>query len=171
MSTYRDFVNHKPQVVSGSEARPVDESTSTRLRQIWNQSAIPVLYRRGPGNPLLARLPWQPDNRAWLHAIGRKHPAWVASERHWELPQAWFEKLAGKCLDKSGRVYIIQPYREQEKCAPACWSAQGETCECSCMGVNHGANGSGSGWKIVSDAFATRWGPRHLACRLLTRSR
>lgn len=147
----------------------MDEGSKEQLRRVWGQEAVPVLYRRGPGNPLLARLPYDVTNRAWLQASGRKNPVWDTKARRWELPQAWFNKLVTRCLDRFGRVYIIQPYREQEKCAPACWAAEGEECQCSCMGVNHGASSPGGRWKIVSEAFATRWGERHLACRLLSK--
>lgn len=147
----------------------MSEGAEDQLRQIWNQGTIPVLYRRGPGNPLLARLPYALTNRPWLGSFGRKNPEWDVKAKHWELPQAWFNNLVHACLDKFGSLYIIQPYREQEKCAPACWAAQGEECQCSCMGVNHGASSAGGDWKVISDAFATRWGERHLACRLLTR--
>ena len=133
----------------------MDEGSKEQLRQIWSQEAVPVLYRRGPGNLLLARLPYDVTNRAWLQASGRKNPVWDAKARRWELPQAWFNNLVGRCLDKYGRVYIIQPYREQEKCAPACWAAQGEECQCSCMGVNHGASSPG----VVGKSYRMRSRP------------
>jgi hypothetical protein len=59
------------------------------------------------------------------------------------------------------KLYIIQPYREQEKCSPSCQDAEGHECQCSCMGRYHGIG-------RVSDTFATRWGDQELACRLLT---
>jgi hypothetical protein len=66
-----------------------------------------------------------------------------------------------------GKVYIIHLYREQEKCSPACQNAAGHECQCSCMGRHHGAGNDGT-WFEVSDTFATRWGKKELACRLLT---
>ena len=81
----------------------MSEGTEEQLRQIWNQGAIPVLYRRGPGNPLLARLPYALTNRPWLGSFGRKNPEWDAKAKHWELPQAWFNKLVHGCLDKFGQ--------------------------------------------------------------------
>lgn len=149
----------------------VIEAERERLRRVWEQQAIPVLYRRGAGQALLMRLPYSPTNRAWLQRAGRIHPKWIAGSKHWELPQAWFNRLVRQSLDTFGRAYIIQPYREQEKCAPACWNAEGDECQCSCMGANHGSRSSNSGWRVVSDTFATRWGDRHIACRLVTRGR
>lgn len=147
----------------------MDEDSHAKLASIWRQKAIPVLYRRGPGHPLLARLPYHLTNRPWLQASGRKNPIWLHKEKYWELPQAWFNDLVKRCAEKFGQVYVIQPYHQHETCAPACWNAAGEICECSCMGANHGSGHPGSGWKVVSDAFATRWGERELACRLIKR--
>jgi len=38
-------------------------------------------------------------------------------------------------LAKYSKVYVIQPYREQEKCSPTCQNAIGHECQCSCMGL------------------------------------
>ena len=83
------------------------------------------------------------------------------------LPKSWFNDFVDRALRRYGKVYIIQPYREQEICAQACQEAQGHECQCSCMGANHGIGNDGN-WFEVSDAFSTRWGERELACRLLT---
>ena len=147
----------------------MDEGTSEQLRRVWKQATVPVIYRPEPGEPLRVKLPYGTANRAWLQASGRIHPVWIAKGTYWEVPQAWFNDLVNRSLDKFGRVYIIQPFREQEKCAPACWAATGEICQCSCMGANHGMNSPGGRWKIISEAFATRWGERQLACRLIAR--
>ena len=72
-----------------------------------------------------------------------------------------------RSLAEYGKVYVIQPYREQEKCSPACQNATGHECQCSCMGLYHGAGNDGS-WFEVSDTFAARWGEQELACRLMT---
>lgn len=145
------------------------ESERERLAQVWQQSSIPVLFRQGVGKPLLMRLPYSATNRAWLRRDARTNPIWNPEGKRWELPKAWFGRLVEQSLETYGRVYIIQPYHEQEKCAPACWNAEGDECQCSCMGVNHGSQSSGASWKIVSDAFATRWSDTQIACRLVTR--
>ncbi|MGF1924720.1 MAG: hypothetical protein ACQUHE_11120 [Bacteroidia bacterium] len=147
----------------------MNQSGIERIRQVWSQNLIPVLYRRGTGYPLLMRLPYQEGNRAWLKGYGRNNPQWIKDKQHWELPQAWFNDLVSKTLSKWGKLYIIQPYREQETCAPACWNALGHECQCSCMGANHGSQSHGGNWFIVSDTFATRWNAKELACRLLVK--
>jgi hypothetical protein len=143
-----------------------------RIKQIWGQARVPVLVQRGKGKPPHCRLPYEPkkrDNRAWIRNGRRTDVRWDRERKYWEFPQAWFNDLVDRCLEEFGKVYIIQPYREQEKCAPACWNAMGHECQCSCMGENHGAGSAAGRWKIVSDTFATRWGEATFACRLLSK--
>ena len=142
--------------------------STERLKAIWEQCAIPVVLRRdGPGDLLRVRLPFGADNRWWLRNGRIRNPAWVGGkECYWELPKSWFNDFVDRALVRYGKVYVIQPYREKEVCAPACWNAVGHECQCSCMGANHGS-GNCNGFFEVSDNFAVRWGKRELACRLI----
>jgi hypothetical protein len=137
--------------------------------RIWGQTAIPVIYRQGGSAPLLMRVPYRPDNRTWLRSESQRKPEWNPKEKHWKIPKSWFERIVEQALARFGRVYVIQPYREQEKCAPACWTARGITCECSCMGANHGSQVPFGRWHVVSDTFAVRWGEEKFACRLIAK--
>lgn len=139
------------------------------LKSVWNQARTPVVLRRGgKGQRLRIRLPFAGGNRHWLQAGKRTAATWVPTHKCWEVPKAWFNEFVEKALHRYGAVYVIQPYREQEKCATACLNATGHECQCSCMGANHGAGNDGS-WFEVSETFATRWGEQHLACRLMVR--
>ena len=145
------------------------EDTNARLLAVWDQRLIPVIIRRGgKGQCLRVRLPYGADNRQWLQNDRRTSPTWFSSEHYWEAPKAWFNDLVERSLARYKKLYIVQPFREQEKCAPACMNAIGHECQCACMGANHGTGNDGS-WFEVSDIFATRWGELHLACRLMTR--
>ena len=138
-----------------------------QLKAIWNQRTAPVLLRRLGCRPLALRVPDRTSNLDWVRDGRRRTPLWMEQGSYWELPRAWFNSLVVQLLDEFDRVYTIQPFRSQQKCAPACWNALGEDCECSCMGERHGSNHPGRGWKIVSETFATRWGEEEFACRLL----
>lgn len=144
-----------------------DESNSNELKHVWGQKGMPVVLRRnGKGEKLRVRLPFSDDNRHWLQNGRRTTPAWSGKHQCWELPKAWFNDFVTQALNRYGKLYVIQPYREQEKCSPACLNATGHECECSCMGANHGAGNDGS-WFEVTETFATRWGEHELACRLM----
>ena len=146
----------------------MQEVDQARLKVVWSQSHVPVVLRRGgKGEKLRIKLPYSIDNRIFLQSLGRHNPVWVADQHCWETPKSWFNDFVGKALERYRSLYIIQPYREQEVCARACMEASGHECNCSCMGLNHGSGMHGA-WFEVADTFATRWGNRQLACRLLT---
>jgi len=140
-----------------------------RIKKIWNQRTIPVIIRRmGAGQFHRVRIPYSQLNRDWLKNSRRNQPNWLAGKRCWEIPKAWFNDFVERALKRYGKLYIIQPYRQQEVCAPACMNARGHECQCSCMGANHGMGNDGS-WFEVSDAFATKWEQKEWACRLMVR--
>lgn len=143
------------------------DSDTARLSWVLSQQAAPVALRLGKGHKLRVKVPYAEDNRRWLQDGKRTSPKWLKEKKQWEIPSSWFNDFVERALIRYGKVYVIQPFREQEKCAPACWNAIGHECQCSCMGAHHGA-GNGAGWFVVSDTFATRWGTLHLACRLMT---
>lgn len=135
---------------------------------IWKQEIIPVIFkpRQGMG-PLHVKLPYREDNRDWLKGGNARRPDWVKQYKCWTTPRTWFNELVRKMLVRHGKVYLIQAYKELEKCAPACWKAQGFDCECSCMGVNHG-RGGGEDWYEISETLAVRGTEERLSCRLVT---
>jgi hypothetical protein len=89
------------------------------LSYVWKQRQIPVILRRtGRGEQLRVRLPFADDNRQWLHNGRRTAPEWIGgTNAYWELPKSWFNDFVDRALLRYGKVYIIQPYREQEICA------------------------------------------------------
>lgn len=140
-----------------------------RRKAIWDQKQIPVVLRRGKkGQRIRVRLPSSDDSESWLRNGRRALPKWVESLECWELPKKWFSDFVERALNRFGSVYVFQPYREQEKCSPACLNAGKHECQCSCMGANHGIGNDGS-WFEISETFATKWGEQRLACRLMRR--
>lgn len=139
-----------------------------KIEGIWLQKTVPVIFRRGPGYPLLLRLPYVNGNYDWLRNQKHRKPKWLpGNKNYWELPASWFNDLVNRLLRRWGKLYIIQPHRKQEKCARACWEARGHECECSCLGEHHGSQNPSGKWFEVSDTFATKWQTKELACRLL----
>jgi hypothetical protein len=81
--------------------------------------------------PLMVGLPYRDGNKDWLRGDGRRRPRWQARYECWEVPAAWFDDLVRNLLLRFGQAYVVQPYRQMEKCAHACWNAKGFECECS----------------------------------------
>lgn len=141
---------------------------SSLLKRIWNQKIIPVIFRSLSERKVRIRVPFNSDNREWIKEGHRNKPKWDINQKCWILPNSWFNDIVNKCIDKYSKVYIIQPFRKQEKCAPACWNAKYHECNCSCMGANHGNRSPNNDWLIISETFATKWGEKEYACRLLS---
>lgn len=142
------------------------------IRRQWQNPNIPIVVRTGiRGRKLTARLPYRGDNRKWLYGLAtssrKPEISWAQREGAWKLPVNWLNRFVESALERYGRLYIVQPYRVMEKCAPACRNARGHDCQCSCMGANHGI-GDGDGWFDVSETFSFRWGPQEAAIRLMT---
>ena len=146
------------------------ETQDKNAAAIWKQNSVPVIYRQGGSQPLMIRLPFAKDNRDWLQSDRRRTPEWNARFKCWDTPRSWFDDVVTRSLQRFGRIYVIQPYRVQEKCAPACWNARGFECECSCMGAHHGSRNPSGKWRVISDTFAIEWHGRQLACRLIEAS-
>lgn len=139
----------------------------TSLKDIWRQTKRPVIFRQGLGHPLLLKLPYRADNKDWIRNGRRNIPNWNAHYKCWEIPMAWFEKAIRAAFDRFEGIYVIQPLRKQQKCAPACWNAEGIECECSCMGGNHGTGHPLGRWYVVSETCAVSWGQRDYIASLM----
>jgi len=133
---------------------------SAELRAICFQDEIPVVVRLEHGRIAVrfGRGHWRDSYWPGI----RSEPA----AKCYSLARGWFNAIVQEAIKSCGRVYVIHPYREHERCAPACWHALRADCSCSCMGKNHGSQNA-DGWFVVADTCAVRWGERKLACRLL----
>ena len=142
--------------------------TSERLSRLWWDGKDPVLLRRPRPKPLMLRLPFSYGNGTWVRHDHRSKPKWNKPWECWDTPVAWLDDLVTRSLKKYGRIYIVQPVSKLQKCAPACWNAQGYECECSCMGINHGNGEPHGNWKEISESLAVTVGKREFSCRLVT---
>lgn len=136
--------------------------------RFWKQTRLPVIFQRQRPARLLIRLPYAEDNKVWLRNRERIKPSWDKLNGAWEVPQAWFERAIRLSFSRYGACYVIQLYREQEVCAPACWNALGADCECSCMGANHSTGRPNGRWYEINETFAVLWGVQRYSVRLLT---
>jgi hypothetical protein len=143
-------------------------SEEQRMLEIWKQYPIPVVFRPRGKQKLMLKIPYQyGSNFEWLRMDHRVRPVWNRQFKCWEVPRGWFEEIAARLLQRFSKLYVIQPYRTAEKCAPACWNALGLTCECSCMGEHHGSGQPPGKWHIVSETCAVSWHGRRYGSRLI----
>lgn len=144
-----------------------EDLTDAQLKAIWRQGQIPAIFKRSRPLPVLLRVPLAQGNLEWLRDDRRTKPQWNGQFKAWEIPTTWFDSVIRLSLKRYRAVYVIQLYREQQKCAPACWNAEGFHCECSCMGESHGGGHPGGSWYEVSEIFAVSWGVQRYSCRHL----
>ena len=141
---------------------------------VWNQGKLPVIYVPYSG-PLMIRLPkgvfTSTQEGEWLRLVERHRRKPQRNERFncWDVPRAWYRDLSRQIVERFDKTYLIKPYRESQKCAPACWDAKGDLCVCSCMGKNHGLGQPGGQWFIVSDTCAVKWGEKDYSLSVLSR--
>ena len=146
----------------------MDPDNRKRLKAVWRQDKVPVLFRQSSG-PLLVKFERFLGDRAWLRRQRGRIPRRDEKFRCWSTPRSWLDGLVDQFLNQYGQLYIIQPLKRQQKCAPACVNALGHECECACLGENHGSGHLGRSWRVISEVFATKWSEEELACRLLSR--
>lgn len=116
------------------------------LNPAWRFAREAIIFKRR-GSPLMVRMPYAPDNRAWLGSIRTRVRGlvWNRAEGHWECPSAWLSALAEVVVARCGRVWLVQEIDGDAGCNESCMNARGLDCECGCLGRNHGA-GAGDGW-------------------------
>ena len=146
----------------------MDSQILERLQEVWDQTKIPVISNKGKGVPLRVQLPEGVDGYNWIKKGRRNLPKWVKQYRYWKAPYAWLKILTQEALDEFGKVYLIQSFQSQEKCARVCKEATGYDCDCSCAGEYHGSNNM-DGWVEISDTFATQWTTPRKGFRLLVK--
>ncbi len=137
------------------------------LKVLWRQGRVPTIFKPNKPLPVLVKLPFAEENLEWLRDGRKSKPKWNSRYKAWEIPTAWFDSVIKLALRRFNETYVIQLYKEQQKCAPACWNAQGFHCECSCMGENHGGGDPGGNWYEVSETYAVSWGVQRYSCRHL----
>ena len=139
------------------------------LKDIWRQRRIPVIFIPPQGS-LMVRLTlyWGREAYRWLRNGQRAKPSWDRLHRCWIIPRTWFQSTLDHLREES-ETYVVQPYRPQQKCAPACWNAVGDWCECSCMGANHGLGQPDGKWNVISEYCAIKYRDRDYAVRLYPR--
>lgn len=144
-----------------------EELSDLDLKALWRQGDVPTIFKPSKPLPVLVKLPYAEGNLDWLRNDRRSKPKWSTKYKAWEIPAAWFDSVIRLTLRRYADAYVIQLYREQQKCAPACWNAEGFHCECSCMGENHGGGHPGGSWYEISETFAVSWGVQRYSCRHL----
>jgi hypothetical protein len=101
----------------------------------------------------MVRMPYKPDNRAWLHEqLGDYiRPEWNKVAGHWEIARPHMRAVVEALADRFGIVEVIIDSRVVSRCDTQCQNATGDECDCECMGENHGGTGYWRSWIEVGE--------------------
>ena len=144
-----------------------EELSDLDLKTLWLQGDVPTIFKPSKPLPVLVKLPYAKKNLDWLRNDRRSKPKWSGKYKAWEIPAAWFDSVIRLILRRYAEAYVILLCREQQKCAPACWNAEGCHCDCLCMREILGCGHPGGSWYEVSETFAVSWGVQRYSCRHL----
>ena len=89
----------------------------------------------------------------WLRRqIGsRSRPSWNAKSDRWEIARHHLRPLVEAMADRFAAVDVFIDSRAITKCDTRCRDAEGDDCDCQCLGENHGGAAYWRDWRLVSD--------------------
>lgn len=119
---------------------------------------LPRVYRPVGEPRLHLRMPYQEGgNRRWIHtALGsRIQPVWNKAERRWEIARTHLLPLVDALAEEFGEVLVELEFSTTQQCDTRCRNAEGDHCECSCLGEHHGG-GLWGGWLQVGETTLIR---------------
>jgi hypothetical protein len=98
-------------------------------------------------------MPYRLGNRAWLHEeLGdRVRPEWNRHDKRWELARQHMRVLVEALAQRFGSVEVSIDFRNGSRCDVRCRDAEGDDCDCQCMGENHGGAAYWRAWKEVGE--------------------
>lgn len=148
----------------------LDPRLAAILAAAGRAGGIPVVLLTRPSEPAWVVMPYFDGISGWLQSGHSRHAHHFIRDGkppHWTVPKAWVNDLTKRLVGQFGACYLVQRYREQEKCAEKCWNAKGIECNCQCMGQHHGEGHPDGRWYEVSETCAISWGEAKLHYKLL----
>ncbi|SCF58520.1 hypothetical protein GA0115256_103517 [Streptomyces sp. DconLS] len=106
------------------------------------------------------------ENRKWLKSAvpgKRIQPDWDADARCWRVAKANFTDLVHAMADRYGKVRVEIEYNPRAVCTESCRNAEGNDCECSCLGRSHGGGAWLDGWIDLGEVAVGHEGRTRIA--------
>jgi hypothetical protein len=104
---------------------------------------------------------WFPldEPKKWLRKGARiKSPELV--DNRWHVPRSAMFKVVKACVEEFGRVGLFRDAEDALECDLRCMDAEGDECDCGCLGQNHG--GLNRLWMTVRDAVELPGDPKRI---------
>jgi hypothetical protein len=112
---------------------------------------LPWLYRP-LGGRIKVKMPYDKQNFFWFrrHLGSRVQPFHVGAGV-WAVARPHLRCLVDGLVTKFGHLHVVLDFRKSQQCDTRCRDAQGDDCECSCLGVNHQGAAWWRNWIEVGD--------------------
>jgi hypothetical protein len=116
--------------------------------------SMPWVRRRLGQTRLHVWMPYQgSSNRQWiLQELGtRTRPIWNGSKTpgRWEIARPHLHLVVTSLVQRFGQVDVYLEFSNRTRCDVRCQQAEGDDCECSCLGENHGGAAYWRNWTLV----------------------
>ena len=132
----------------------------------------PRVYRAVGVNRITCWMPYEGgSNRAWIHEVlgSRIRPEYNRQTREWEVARDHLLSLVEALAERFGEVDVLLEYSTTQKCDRRCREAQGDDCECSCLGEHHAGGMYMHGWIEVGETTLIKPGRQLRHMRVVQR--
>ncbi|WP_236652527.1 hypothetical protein [Streptacidiphilus neutrinimicus] len=115
--------------------------------------SLPTVHRPVGTARLRIRMPYAPDTRAWWHdQLGDLiRPAWNREMKCWEIARSHMREVVEALAERFGAVEVALDFRNSSRCDVRCRDAEGDDCDCQCLGENHGGAAYWRAWIQVGE--------------------
>jgi len=112
-----------------------------------------TVYRPVGTGRIRVRMPYAVGNRAFIHrTLGSSvRPDWNKLEKQWEIARQHMRDVVEALAERFGVVEVTIDFRSTSRCDIRCRDAEGDDCDCQCLGENHGGAAYWRSWQQVGE--------------------
>lgn len=130
-----------------------------------------TVYRPVGTGRIRVRMPYQVGNRAFIHrTLGSMvRPDWNRLENQWEIARQHMRDVVEALAERFGVVEVTIDFRSTSRCDIRCRDAEGDDCDCQCLGENHGGAAYWRSWQHVGETTLVDVGITRRTFRVVAR--
>lgn len=111
------------------------------------------------GHRLAVVMPFARGTRYWLREVcgPGTRPEWDRGRGAWLVARPHFRKVVEALARRYGSCEVLVDHNVASMCGAWCRDAEGDECDCACMGENHG----GQFWHRAWTKISAEWAVQH----------
>lgn len=150
--------NREPPRGDGWKVKRIKIKPRGRLAMAGKQ--IVRVWRPTPSEAgrVVIWLPYARGTRGWLRSVcgTGTRPEFDRARKAWTVARPHFRRIVQAVADRYGSVDVYVDHTVRHACGAMCRNAEGDDCQCSCLGDNHGNGRWHEGWQPVGDEWVVR---------------